>query len=110
MSKAKASGFVLQPADIPLVLAMVARGDRSHDIAAWFGVNQGRVKGAKDGQYGNPPHAHPTKLPPTGAPGIKGRRLRESISKALNHLSHGRASDAQDELTAGSAIYDANEP
>jgi hypothetical protein len=46
---------------------MIARGDRHHDIAAWFGVNQGRIAEVNDG------HLHPTataasasQLPPPG--------------------------------------------
>ena len=43
MTRGKASGYTLTKADAAVVLAMQARGDRDHDIAAWFGVNQGRV-------------------------------------------------------------------
>jgi hypothetical protein len=66
MSRANASGFVLAPADIPIALAMVARGDRDHDIAAWFGVNPGRMTSLKEGKYGTPPLAHHSQLPPLG--------------------------------------------
>lgn len=58
MARANKSGFVLAPADIPIALAMVARGDRDHDIAAWFGVNPGRMKDLKNGKYGTPPQGH----------------------------------------------------
>jgi len=30
-------------ADAAIVKGMLARGDRQHDIAAWFGVNGGRI-------------------------------------------------------------------
>ncbi len=110
MSRANASGFVLAVTDIPIVLAMVARGDRDHDIAAWFGVNPGRMKAHKDGKYGTPPLAHTSQLPPTGAPGVKGRRLRESVSRALDHLANGDAAQAVTELSQSAANYDANEP
>jgi hypothetical protein len=49
-----ASGYSVTTPDVPIILGMVNRGDRNHDIAAWFGLNQGRIKGAKDGIYGNP--------------------------------------------------------
>ena len=44
MSKrAEASGISLTETDATFVKGMLARGDRQHDIAAWFGVNGGRV-------------------------------------------------------------------
>ncbi len=30
-------------------MGMISRGDRNHDIAVWFGVNQGRIAEVKDG-------------------------------------------------------------
>jgi hypothetical protein len=33
----------LQTTDIPLIKGMLARGDRQSDIAAFFGVNSGRI-------------------------------------------------------------------
>lgn len=41
--KARASGVVLTAGDAAIVKAMLLRGDRQHDIAAWFGVNGGRI-------------------------------------------------------------------
>jgi hypothetical protein len=41
--KANPSGIRLTESDVAIVKAMLARGDRQHDIAAWFGVNGGRV-------------------------------------------------------------------
>lgn len=41
--RARSSGVSLSEADAAIVKAMLARGDRQHDIAAWFGVNGGRV-------------------------------------------------------------------
>ena len=79
-------------------------------IAAWFGVNPGRMKDLKNGKYGTPPLAHPSQLPPTGAPGVKGRHLRESVSRALIHLANGDTEQAMAELSQSAANYDANEP
>ena len=39
--RAKSSGIRLTEYDAALVKGMLARGDRQHDIAAWFGVNGG---------------------------------------------------------------------
>lgn len=41
--RAKPSGVCLSEADAATIKGMLARGDRQHDIAAWFGVNGGRV-------------------------------------------------------------------
>ena len=37
------SGISLTSADAAIAKAMLARGDRQHDVAAWFGVNGGRI-------------------------------------------------------------------
>ncbi|MBX5221423.1 hypothetical protein HJC04_14010 [Rhizobium sp. NLR8a] len=67
MARAAKSGRVLSLQDASLVKGMIRRGDRHHDIAAWFGVNQGRIAEVNDG------HLHPTariasadQLPPPG--------------------------------------------
>jgi hypothetical protein len=31
---------------------MAARGDKDHDVAAWFGENQGRIAEVKGGSHG----------------------------------------------------------
>lgn len=41
--RASRSGISLSERDAAIVKAMIARGDRQHDIAAWFGVNGGRI-------------------------------------------------------------------
>ena len=41
--RAQSSGIRLSDRDAAIVKAMLARGDRQHDIAAWFGVNGGRI-------------------------------------------------------------------
>ena len=43
MGKANASGHSLTNKDASIILGMVDRGDREHDIAVWFGVNQARI-------------------------------------------------------------------
>lgn len=84
---ARASGYQITEEDVGRVIGMVERGDRSHDIAAWFGVNQGRIKETKDGKYGPPKAAPANKLPPRGAPGVKGRVLYGSVDKAIKILA-----------------------
>ena len=58
MTRGKASGISLTNKDASIVLGMVARDDREHDIAAWFGVNQGRIAEVKKGSHGSISVAH----------------------------------------------------
>lgn len=87
MSRGKASGIVLTNKDASIVLGMVVRDDREHDIAAWFGVNQGRIAEVKAGSHGSIAAAQAQDLPPKGPPGPKGRRLRSAVGKALDLLA-----------------------
>lgn len=41
--RANPSGIQLNERDAAIIKGMLARGDRQHDIAAWFGVNGGRI-------------------------------------------------------------------
>lgn len=43
MAKAPASGISLGHRETRIVKGMLARGDRQHDIASYFGVNGGRI-------------------------------------------------------------------
>lgn len=92
-----------------IVLGMVARGDKRHDIAAWYGENQARVKEVEDGQYGNLTAAPAEELPPKGAPGPKGRRLRSKATKAVEALENGETSTALQILKDALADFAKNE-
>lgn len=81
MAKASRSGIQVRDADVPVILAMIARGDRKHDIAAWFGLNQGRVAEVEQGEYGTTALAANGVLPPSGSPGLKARELRELLDE-----------------------------
>ena len=110
MSRSKASGHVLKRTDAPIIMGMVARGDRDHDIAAWFGVNQGRIAEVKDGtKFGTVAAASAADLPPKGPPGIKGRRLRDDVQTAIDELNKGDQKKALVFLRGGEAEYDLNE-
>ena len=111
-NKGKASGYTLKRSDAPTIFGMVARDDRDHDIAAWFGVNQGRIAEVKDGsKFGTVAAAHTSQLPPSGPPGIKGRRLRAAADKISQALAKGPIGlkEAQEILQVAIASYDANE-
>jgi len=95
--------------DAKIVIGMVNRGDKHHDIAAWFGENQGRVADILEGKFGTSEAAPVDQLPPKGAPGIKGRRLRAFAEKALSALRDGRMEEAINHLEAGIERYDRHE-
>lgn len=48
--RANSSGIQLSEHEAAIVKAMLRRGDRQHDIAAWFGVNGGRIAEIATGQ------------------------------------------------------------
>jgi hypothetical protein len=65
--RARNSGIRLNESDAAVIKAMIRRGDRQHDIAAWFGVNSGRVAEISTGK--NFPSVAPAdraNLPPQG--------------------------------------------
>lgn len=66
MGQAMASGIILTNRDASTVLGMVARDNHEHDIAAWFGVNQGRIAGIKGGSHGSIAVVKAQNLPPRG--------------------------------------------
>jgi hypothetical protein len=62
---------IANAADAALVKGMLKRGDPTHDVAAWFGVNSGRIaavkKGYKEGaKFRDVPPAPEHSLPPPG--------------------------------------------
>lgn len=65
--RALPSGISLNEHDAALVKGMLLRGDRSHDIAAWCGVNPGRVADISTGRrFGDVAPANEANLPPPG--------------------------------------------
>jgi hypothetical protein len=48
--RALPSGISLTEEDAAVIKGMLMRGDRQHDIAAWFGVNGGRIGEVACGQ------------------------------------------------------------
>jgi hypothetical protein len=74
--------MALSEGEIATVKGMLVRGDRQHDIAAYFGVNGGRVAEISTGQTGSSVTASPADdLPPAG-PYMAGRsalRARDTL-------------------------------
>jgi hypothetical protein len=109
MARRDASGITVTPADVPIIIGMIGRGDRHHDIAAWFGLNQGRIADAQDGKYGPAQTVPGLKLPPKGPPGPKGRELREAINSALACFTAGDNAGGIANLQAAIKLYDTDE-
>jgi len=68
MARAPTSGITLGHRETRVVKGMLARGDRQHDIASYFGVNPARINEIASGDN-NYPNAQPTpeaELPPPG--------------------------------------------
>ena len=64
--RAANSGITLSERDAAIVKAMIARGDRQHDIAAWFGVNGGRIGEIASGRKFRSVTPATANLPPPG--------------------------------------------
>lgn len=75
--RAEPSGISLTEADAAVVKGMLARGDRQHDIAAWFGVNGGRIAEIATGRRFRWVEAEVSNLPPSG-PYPSGRKAVEA--------------------------------
>ena len=93
--RAESSGVKLTEADAALVKGMLLRGDRQHDIAAWFGVNGGRIAEIATGHnFHWVVAADPCDLPQEG-PYPSGRMAVEAqraLDQALNALAVAEAS------------------
>ena len=66
-SRAEASGIRLTADDATAIKGMLARGDRSHDIASLYGVNPGRIAEISTGdRFAGGQPADLATLPPKG--------------------------------------------
>ena len=80
MNRAQTSGISLTSEDAAIVKGMLKRGDRQHDIAAWFGVNGGRIGEIAAGdRFASVGAASASALPPPG-PYIAGRAAHAAVS------------------------------
>jgi hypothetical protein len=89
------STMALNDGEIAVVKGMLLRGDKQHDIAAYFGINGGRVAEISTGQTGPSVTASLAEdLPPPG-PYMAGRsalRARDTLS-ALRDLIQDAIND-----------------
>lgn len=80
--RAQRSGVSLTEADAAIAKGMIVRGDRQHDIAAWFGVNGGRIAELATGaKFSHVRPAPSGDLPPVG-PYLSGSQARDVIELA----------------------------
>ena len=88
-SRAKISGVRLTEYDAALVKGMLARGDRQHDIAAWFGLNGGRIAEVATGVTFTWVHQETVDLPPSGPypTGKQAAEAQAALDQALNALA-----------------------
>lgn len=78
MKRAASAGIQLTRHDAAIVKGMISRGDRQHDIAAWFGVNGGRIAEISNDHNFSDVDAVYEDLPPPG-PYLTGRRSTEAV-------------------------------
>jgi hypothetical protein len=86
--RAEPSGIKLDNADAALVKGMLARGDRQHDIAAWFGVNGGRIAEIATGARFANVAAQAADLPPPG-PYLSGRQVQALVQRLMEARPSG---------------------
>jgi hypothetical protein len=87
----------LNTQEIAIVKGMLERGDRQHDIAAYFGINGGRVAEVKTGMRGHDVEAAPQDALPPAGPYMAGRSalharntllaLRDLIDEAISDIN-----------------------
>jgi len=104
MAKAQASGISLSHRDTSIAKGMLLRGDRQHDIAAYFGVNGGRIAEIAAGKN-TYPNAKPTPeadLPPPG-PYLSRYALQsviDTLNEAIEALDLADAAEDIDDVKA----------
>jgi hypothetical protein len=94
---------------VSIIRGMLKRGDKQHDVAAWFSENQARIVEAEQGKFGVHEAAPVDELPPRGAPGPKGQKIKAFAEKALSALEAGNVEEARKHLVDGIARYNKNE-
>lgn len=78
--RANPSGITLDEDDAAIAKGMLARGDRQHDVAAWFGGNGGRIADIATGAKFSWVEAAPgDELPPPG-PYLNGRAAHAAVA------------------------------
>lgn len=93
---------ITNEADASIVKGMIVRGDPIHDVAAWFGVNSGRIANVKNARaegakYRDVPPAPREALPPPGPYSYftprPGMTIAEQVQQALAQVHLDMARD-----------------
>ena len=92
MARAFNSGIKLEQKDAAIVKGMLHRGDRQHDIAAWFGVNGGRIAEISSRRKFSDVLMQGDRLPPpgpylTGKETYEAKQVLKSIVKDLESFA-----------------------
>lgn len=103
MTRARKSGISISAEEAAIVKGMLKRGDRQHDIAAWFGVNGGRIAEIAVGDNFSNVSPLTVGLPPPG-PYISGRAAYGAV-KALKTI-RGALERAKSEVDAALKAVD----
>lgn len=101
--------MALNTREIAIVKGMIARGDRQHDIAAYFGINGGRIAEINTGQTGDGIKAAPIEMLPQAGPYMAGRsalRARDTLL-ALRGLIDEAIADIVDYESGDQDVDDA---
>lgn len=99
MTRVASGEHSLSHRDTRFVKAMLNRGDRQHDIAAYFGVNGGRIAEVSTGD-GAWPNAQPWDehdLPPPG-PYVTKYALRSVVSSLNEAIEAIEMAEAENQL------------
>jgi hypothetical protein len=105
--RAEPSGISLTSADAAIVKAMLARNDRQHDIAAWFGVNGGRIADIKTGKtFPEVQPASADNLPPPG-PYLAGKDAHAALKtlESVGQTTHTALELVRELKDGEAAIY-----
>jgi hypothetical protein len=104
MARAPTSGITLGYRETCVVKGMLARGDRQHDIASYFGVNGGRIGeiATGDNAYPNAQPAPEADLPPPGPYLTKFavQSVIETLTEAIAALDLAHAENELEDVKA----------
>lgn len=102
------SGIRLTHADAAIIKGMIARGDRQHDIAAYFGVNGGRIGEISKGATFAGVAKTTGPLPPAGPylTPVSMSAMRARLKNARNLIDSALPIKASSEAAIKSALAD----
>jgi hypothetical protein len=83
--RAAPSGVSLSVDDVAIVKGMLIRGDRQHDIAAYFGVNPGRIADVACGRKFADVTAASERMLPAQGPYVVRKLVRLNDQGAAQH-------------------------